>query len=101
MTEQLHFHFSLSCIGKGNGSLWNSPGQNTGVGSLSLLQWIFPTQALNRGLLQCRGILYLLSGKQDPIPKSESRELPGVAGSHPVPPQEPHVLDDTLMSQLP
>ena len=28
-------------------SLWNSPGQNTGVGSLSLLQGIFPTQELN------------------------------------------------------
>ena len=25
-------------------SPWNSPGQNTGVGSLSLLQGIFPTQ---------------------------------------------------------
>ena len=25
-------------------SLWNSPGQNTGVGGLSLLQKIFPTQ---------------------------------------------------------
>ena len=25
-------------------SPWNPPGQNTGVGSLSLLQWIFPTQ---------------------------------------------------------
>ena len=25
-------------------SPWNSPGQNTGVGSLSLLQEIFPTQ---------------------------------------------------------
>ena len=24
-------------------SPWNSPGQNTGVGSFSLLQWIFPT----------------------------------------------------------
>ena len=28
-------------------SPWNSPGQNTGVGSLSLLQGIFPTQELN------------------------------------------------------
>ena len=28
-------------------SLWNSPGQNTGVGSLSLLQGIFPTHGLN------------------------------------------------------
>ena len=35
--------------------------RNTGVGSLSLLQWIFPTQELNRGLLNCRQILYPLS----------------------------------------
>ena len=28
-------------------SPWNSPGQNTGLGSLSLLQGIFPTQGLN------------------------------------------------------
>ena len=40
---------------------WNSPGQNTGVGSRSLLQGIFPTQKLNQGLLQCRRILYQLS----------------------------------------
>ena len=32
-------------------SLWNSPGQNIGVGSLSLLQGIFPIQGLNPGLL--------------------------------------------------
>ena len=31
------------------------------VGSLSLLQWIFPTQELNSGLLHCRQILYQLS----------------------------------------
>ena len=31
-------------------SPWNSPGQNTGVGSLSLLQEIFPTQGSNPGL---------------------------------------------------
>ena len=30
---------------------WNSLGQNTGVGSLSLLQGIFPTQGSNPGLL--------------------------------------------------
>ena len=35
--------------------------KNTGVGSLSLLQWIFPTQELNQGLLHCRWILYQLS----------------------------------------
>ena len=35
-------------------SPWNSPGQNTGVGSCSLLQGIFPTQGLNLSLLPCR-----------------------------------------------
>ena len=35
--------------------------RNTGVGSLSLLQQIFPTQELNWGLLHCRQILYQLS----------------------------------------
>ena len=30
-------------------SPWNSPGQNTRVGNLSLLQGIFPTQGLNLG----------------------------------------------------
>ena len=45
---------------------WNSPGQNTGVGSLSLLQGIFPNQRLNPGLLHCRRILYQLSHKGSP-----------------------------------
>ena len=40
---------------------WNSPGQNTGVGSLSLLQRIFSTQELNQGLPHCRRILYQMS----------------------------------------
>ena len=43
---------------------WNSPGQNTGVGSLSLLQGIFPTQGSNLGLLHCVQILYQLSHKE-------------------------------------
>ena len=42
-------------------SPWNSPGQNTGVGSYSLLQGIFPTQGSNPGLPHCRQILYHLS----------------------------------------
>ena len=42
-------------------SPWYSPGQNTGVGSLSLLQGIFPTQGLNTGLLHFGQILYCLS----------------------------------------
>ena len=45
---------------------WNSLGQNTGVGSLSLLQGIFPTQGLNPGLSHCRGILYELGHKGSP-----------------------------------
>ena len=40
---------------------WNSPGQNTGVGSLSLLQGIFLTQESNWGLMHCRWILYQLN----------------------------------------
>ena len=47
-------------------SPWNSPGQNTGVGSLSLLQGIFPTQGSNPGPLYCRQILYQLSHKGSP-----------------------------------
>ena len=38
-------------------SPWNSPGQDTGVGSLSLLQGIFPTQGSDPGLLYGRWIL--------------------------------------------
>ena len=47
-------------------SPWNSPGQNTGVGSLSLLQRIFPTQGSNPCLPHCRWILYQLSHKRSP-----------------------------------
>ena len=47
-------------------SPWNSLGQNTGVGSLSLLQGIFPTQGSNPGLPYCRWIFYQLSHKGSP-----------------------------------
>ena len=39
-------------------NLWNSPGQNTGVGSRSLLQGIVPTQGSNPSLPHCKRILY-------------------------------------------
>ena len=42
-------------------SPWNSPGQDIGVGSFSLLQGIFPTQESNRSLMHCRRILYQLN----------------------------------------
>ena len=44
----------------------NSPGQNTGVGSLSLPQGIFPTQGMNPGLPHYRRILHQLSHKGSP-----------------------------------
>ena len=48
-------------------SPWNSPGQNTGVGSLSLLQGIFPNQESNWGLLHCSRILFQLSYQGSPL----------------------------------
>ena len=45
---------------------WNSPSQNTEVGSCSLLQRIFPTQGSNPGLQHCRQILYQLSHQESP-----------------------------------
>ena len=45
-------------------SSWNSPGQNTGVDCLSLLQAIFPTQGSKPGLPHCRWILYQLTSRE-------------------------------------
>ena len=55
-----------SCDPHGLYSPWNSPGQNTAVGSLSLLLRIFPIQGSNPGLPRCRRILYQLSHKGSP-----------------------------------
>ena len=52
--------------------------RNTGVGSLSLLQGIFPTQESNQDLLHCRQILYQLSYQGSPLfmkPREESVSL--------------------------
>ena len=46
--------------------LYNSPGQNTGVGSRSLLQGIFPIQGWNPGFSHCRQILYQLNHQGSP-----------------------------------
>ena len=43
-----------------------SPGQNTGVGSCSFLQRIFPAQSSNPALPHCRWILYELSHQGSP-----------------------------------
>ena len=62
--------FAQSCLTLqtyGLYSPWNSLGQNPGVGSLSLLQGLFPSQGSNLGLLHCRWILYLLSHQGSPL----------------------------------
>ena len=58
---------SLSCVPPhGLYNPWNSLGQNTWVGSCSLLQGTFPTQGSDPGLPHCRQILYQLSHKGSP-----------------------------------
>ena len=60
--SESHSFVSDSLWPHGLYSPWNSPGQNTGVSSLCLLQGIFPTQGSNPDLPPCRQIL--LSGPQ-------------------------------------
>ena len=64
--SESHSVLSYSLLPHGGHSPWNSPGQSTGMGSLSLLQGIFPTQGLNPGLPHCRWTLYPLSHKGSP-----------------------------------
>ena len=62
-------------------SPWNSPGRNTGVGCLLLLQGIFLTQGLNSGVLYCRQILYQLSHKRSPEKSVWGRRKMHISGS--------------------
>ena len=64
--NESHSVMSNSLRPQGLYSPWNSPGLNTGMGSLSLLQGIFLTQRSNPGLLHCRQILYQLNHKDNP-----------------------------------
>ena len=58
-----------------------SLGQNTGMGSLSILPGMFQTQESNPGLLQCRWILYQLSHKGSPDKgKDDDKNKPRGAG---------------------
>ena len=65
--SESHSVMSNSLRPHGLYSPWDSPGQNTGVGNLSRLQGIFPTQGSNPGLLHCRQILYQLRHKGSSI----------------------------------
>ena len=83
-------------------SPWNSPSQNTGVGSLSLLQGIFPTQGSNPGLPHGKRILYQLSHKGSPrilewvaYPFSSGSSQPGIE------PGSPALQADSLPTELP
>ena len=60
-TDESRSSVSYSLPPHGLSSPWNSPDRNTGVGSVSLLQGIFPTQGSNPGLPHCWQILYQLS----------------------------------------
>ena len=64
--SESHSVMSDSLWSHGLYSPWNFPGQNTGVGILSHLQGIFPTQGSNPGLLHFRQIVYQLSHKGSP-----------------------------------
>ena len=61
LSSESHSVMSDSLRPRGLYSPWNSLGQNTGMGCLSLLQGIFPTQGLNQGLRRCRRVLHKLN----------------------------------------
>ena len=82
-------------------SPWNSPGQNTAMGSHSILQGIVPTQGSNPGLPHCRWILYQLSHKGSPrilkrvaYPFSSGSSDPGIE------PGSPALQADSLPTEL-
>ena len=65
--SESHSVVSVSLQSHGLYSLWHSPDQDTGVGSYSLLQGIFPTQGLEPGVLHCGQILYHLKHQESPF----------------------------------
>ena len=70
--------------------------RNIGLGSLSLLQGIFPTHGSNPHLLHCRQILYQLSHKGSPrmIPSSAYLPDPGIK------PESPALRADSWPTEL-
>ena len=81
---------------------WNSPGQNTGVGNLSLLQGIFPTQGSNPGLQHCRRILYKLSHQGSPRILESGQPIPSLADlpNPGIKPGSPILQVDSLPTEL-
>ena len=82
-------------------NLWNSPGQNTRVGSRSLLQGIFPTQGLNPGLPDCRQILYQLCYQGSPrIPEWVAYPLSSRSSQPRSRTGSPALQEDSLPTEL-
>ena len=80
-------------------SPWNSPGQNTGVGSLSLLQGIFPTQGSNPGLPPCGQILYQLSHKGSHFTKAHQQIYPNPGQPQAIKKENLNAQTELTMSQ--
>ena len=82
-------------------SPWNSPGQNAGVGSLSLLQGIFPMQRLNPSFPHCSGFFTSRATREDqeywsgsPIPSAVDLPDSGME------PRSPTLQADSLPTEL-
>ena len=80
----------MDCSPPGSSVRGDSPGKNTGVNCHALLQWIFPTQRLNSGLLHGRQILHHLSHQESPrildwvaYPSPEDLPDPGIKSGSP------------------
>ena len=71
--------------------------KNTGVGSLSLLQGIFPTQESNQGLLHCRWILYQLGYQESPLGSITLNKIKGANG---IPPELFQILKYDVVKGL-
>ena len=100
--SESHSAMSHSLRPHGLYSLWNSPGQNTRVGSCSLLEGVLPTQGLDPGLPHCRQILYQLSHQGSPrilewVAYAFSRGLPDPG----IKPGSPALQVDSLPAEKP
>ena len=84
--NESHSVMSDSLWHHGLNNPWNSPGQNPGLASCSLLQGIFPTQRSNPGLLHCRQIIYQLSYEVHQV--CLSLVSPFLPASLPLPPRD-------------
>ena len=101
--HESHPVMSNSLRPRGLYSPWNSPGQHTGVGRLSLFQGIFPTQGSNPGVLHCRLIFFFtgwaIREAQEywsvyPIPSPGNLPNPGIE------PGSPALQVDPLTTEL-